>query len=160
MKNSNNPFKNLKNDIKKGIEQAKNEKTSIKDVIGGVVIIAIAIFAFKSCSSGDSPQFSQVEEKPPVTQSQQQTDPKTKIGEYAIEVMKKKDYPKAFQKFGEKYINKVNQLAPSIALKAANDPTCDYVEVVTFSTTNSTSEDAFWIVDCKNKMRLHFTERM
>ncbi|MCQ9124343.1 hypothetical protein [Rodentibacter caecimuris] len=100
---------------------------------------------------------------PEKTQSVQQTKVEPKkiedfIAPYAVEVMKKKDFPKAYAKYGDKYISQVNKLAPEIAKFAAKQAQCDRVEMVTFSDSKSSKQEKVWFVDCANKERLYITE--
>ena len=157
----------------------KEEKLTLKEwaqAIFGIVIVGLIV---KSCMfSGDDKPKGQVKgnaenaplvedarsQIPPAENSrQEQTKVESKksedfIAPYAVEVMNKKDFPKVYAKYGDKYISQVNKLAPEIAKYAAKQTQCDRVEMVTFSDSKSSKQEKVWFVDCANKERLYISE--
>lgn len=159
----------------------KKENLTLKEWAQSIVGLIVVGFIIKSCvfSSDDKPKeppkeatekTSQVEdhrwqtslpENHQPAQPQPKVEPK-KIEDFiapnAVEVMKKKDFPKAYAKYGDKYISQVNKLAPEIAKYAAKQAQCDRVEMVTFSDSKSSKQEKVWFVDCANKERLYISE--
>lgn len=137
----------------------KDEEITTWEAIKTFAIVGVLGYIVYSCAFKDKTE-EPVTPKPTTEQQapKPKFDPKEKIAEYAVEVMKSKDYPKAFKQFGNAYMKKVNELAPKAALTVAERNSCDRVEVVTFSPSKSTKNEIIWVIDCANKERFWVSE--
>lgn len=80
------------------------------------------------------------------------------IEEGAVQAYSKKGYPKMYARYGAAYVDRVNQLMPEVAKKAAASPDCGHVMLVELSDKSQPKGEAIFFVDCKNEARLYISE--
>lgn len=83
-----------------------------------------------------------------------------KIDELAVILMDRKNWPRLYAEWGEAGVERLNELQPLIARKAASSPNCDRVALVGYSETRSVpKQEAVFFVDCRNEQRLWISEK-
>jgi len=82
--------------------------------------------------------------------------PESKIAEYAGIPWTEEQYPESFKKWDSDTIEKINSMLRPAALKAAEDPACDKVEIVEMSLSRSAPPESItYYIDCLNGNRLY-----
>lgn len=86
-------------------------------------------------------------------------DPASKIQKGADSPMTQESYPKTYKTWGRAYFNRLNEMMPKVALKAAESDKCDMVTWVGLSDSRSTpKKEAVFFADCKNGERFYISE--
>lgn len=83
-------------------------------------------------------------------------DPRAKVSPYVFEADDKMDFPKLAKKLGSSW-SRLQSVRETVALHAASNEKCDYVEVAEAS-DRSTSSDIVIFVDCRNGERMYVSE--
>lgn len=86
--------------------------------------------------------------------------PEKKILEGAVSKLTKKGRPKTYAKWGDKWIKRINDNLPLVALKVAEREVCDKVTNVDISDSRSTpKKEAIYYADCANGQRFYLSEK-
>lgn len=82
-----------------------------------------------------------------------------KIAPHAVMPITQKSYPKLYAAWGATGVNRINELMPKAAQKAAASPDCDKVDLVEVSQNRSTpGKKIVFFVDCLNAKRFYIEE--
>ncbi len=81
-----------------------------------------------------------------------------KVQDGAVMAYDRKQNPKAYAKYGDAAIARVNKLQPEFALRVSAYPLCDSVVNVGIADTRSTKNDMMLYADCNNGQRFRATE--
>ena len=92
-----------------------------------------------------------LQSKSPEVKEEKKIDLASKIQKGADSPMTQESYPKTYKTWGKAYFNRLNEMMPKVALKAAESDKCDMVTWVGLSDSRSTpKKEAVFFADCKN----------
>lgn len=94
----------------------------------------------------------------PTAKKPEMVDLRAKISPGAAMLIQGEGWDKTIQKWGGKWIQKINMLMPRVAMYAAKSPDCDYVEIVGLSDRSAIGQSAVFFVDCRNRQRFYVSE--
>lgn len=86
--------------------------------------------------------------------------PKDKDYSKVVDIAKRKDAPKFYDKWGKATIDRSNRLIKKAARQAEESPDCDSVEWVAMSDNMSKPDEIVWYADCTNGNRRYISEKM
>ena len=100
-----------------------------------------------------------LQSKSPEVKEEKKIDLASKIQKGADSPMTQESYPKTYKTWGKAYFNRLNEMMPKVALKAAESDKCDMVTWVGLSDSRSTpKKEAVFFADCKNGERFYISE--
>lgn len=85
--------------------------------------------------------------------------PKNKDYSKVVDIAKRSDAPKFYDKWGKATIDRSNRLIKKAARKAEESPDCDSVEWVSMSDNMSKPDEIVWYADCTNGNRRYVSEK-
>ena len=85
--------------------------------------------------------------------------PKNKDYSKVVDIAKRSDAPKFYDKWGKATIDRSNRLIKKAARKAEESPDCDSVEWVAMSDNMSKPDEIVWYADCTNGNRRYVSEK-
>lgn len=85
--------------------------------------------------------------------------PKNKDYSKVVDIAKRSDAPKFYDKWGKATIDRSNKLIKKAARKAEESPDCDSVEWVAMSDNMSKPDEIVWYADCTNGNRRYVSEK-
>lgn len=85
--------------------------------------------------------------------------PKDKDYSKVVDIAKRSDAPKFYDKWGKATIDRSNKLIKKAARKAEESPDCDSVEWVAMSDNMSKPDEIVWYADCTNGNRRYVSEK-
>lgn len=85
--------------------------------------------------------------------------PKNKDYSKVVDIAKRSDAPKFYDKWGKATIDRSNRLIKKAARKAEESPDCDSVEWVAMSDNMSKPDEIIWYADCTNGNRRYVSEK-
>ena len=85
--------------------------------------------------------------------------PKNKDYSKVVDIAKRSDAPKFYDKWGKTTIDRSNKLIKKAARKAEESPDCDSVEWVAMSDNMSKPDEIVWYADCTNGNRRYVSEK-
>ena len=85
--------------------------------------------------------------------------PKNKDYSKVVDIAKRSDAPKFYDKWGKATIDRSNKLIKKAARKAEESPDCDSVEWVSMSDNMSKPDEIVWYADCTNGNRRYVSEK-
>lgn len=81
------------------------------------------------------------------------------IDKYAIYPMEKSDWAETYQKWGDKWMKRLNSMQHDVAKKVSYSPECDKVDIVGLDTFNSVpKKKAVFFADCANGKRFFIAD--